>query len=36
MNYDILEDRQIWYSPEKPFDHDDVTDLIIDYLKKSS
>ena len=36
MNYEILEDRYIWYSPEKPFDHNDVTDLIIDYLKNSS
>ena len=35
MNYEILDDRQIWYSPEKPFDHTDVTDLIADYLKNS-
>ena len=35
MNYEILEDRQIWYSPEKPFDHNDVRDLIMDYLKSS-
>ena len=33
MNYEILDDRQIWYSMEKPFDHTDVTDLIADYLK---
>ena len=36
INYEILDDRQIWYSPEKPFDHKDVTDLIADYLKNSS
>ena len=36
MDYEILDDRQIWYSPEKPFDHKDVTDLIADYLKNSS
>ena len=35
MNYEILDDRQIWYSMEKPFDHTDVTDLIADYLKNS-
>ena len=35
MNYEILDDRQIWHSPEKPFDHDDVRDLIMDYLKNS-
>ena len=35
MNYEILDDRQIWYSSEKPFDHTDVTDLIADYLKNS-
>ena len=35
MNYEILDDRQIWYSEEWVFDHDDVTDLIIDYLKNS-
>ena len=35
MNYEILDNRQIWYSPEKPFDHDDVSDLIMDYLKNS-
>ena len=36
MDYEILDDRQIWYSMEKPFDHKDVTDLISDYLKNSS
>jgi hypothetical protein len=36
MNYEILDDRQIWYSEEWVFDHDDVTDLIIDYLKNSN
>jgi len=36
MDYEILEDRHVWYSPEKPFDHKDVTDLITDYLKNSS
>ena len=35
INYEILDDRQIWHSPEKPFDHDDVRDLIMDYLKNS-
>ena len=35
MNYEILDDRQIWYSEEWVFDHDDVTDLMIDYLKNS-
>ena len=35
MNYEILDDRQIWYSEEWVFDHDDVTDLITDYLKNS-
>ena len=35
MDYEILDDRQIWYSEEWVFDHDDVTDLIIDYLKNS-
>ena len=35
MNYEILDDRQIWYSQERVFDHDDVTDLITDYLKNS-
>ena len=34
-NYEILDDRQIWYSEEWVFDHDDVTDLITDYLKNS-
>ena len=34
-NYEILDDRQIWYSEEWVFDHDDVTDLMIDYLKNS-
>ena len=36
MDYEILEDRHVWYSPEKPFDHKDVTDLMTDYLKNSS
>ena len=36
MNYEILDNRQIWHSPEKPFDHDDVRDLIMDYLKNSN
>ena len=36
MDYEILDDRQIWYSEEWVFDHDDVTDLIIDYLKNSN
>ena len=35
MDYEILDDRQIWYSEEWVFDHDDVTDLITDYLKNS-
>ena len=35
MNYEILDDRQIWHTPEKPFDHNDVRDLIMDYLKSS-
>lgn len=35
MDYEILDDRQIWYSQERVFDHDDVTDLITDYLKNS-
>ena len=35
MDYEILDDRQIWYSEEWVFDHDDVTDLMIDYLKNS-
>ena len=26
MNYEILDDRQIWYSEEWVFEHDDVTD----------
>ena len=26
--YDLLDDRQIWYSPEKPFLQTDVTDFI--------
>ena len=34
-NYEILDDRQIWYSEEWVFDQDDVTDLMIDYLKNS-
>ena len=36
MDYEILDDRQIWYSQERVFDHDDVTDLITDYLKNSN
>ena len=36
INYEILDDRQIWHTPEKPFDHNDVRDLIMDYLKSSN
>jgi hypothetical protein len=33
MDYKILDNRQIWYSPDKPFDHNDVTNIIQDYEK---
>ena len=35
MNYEILDDRQIWHSPKKPFDQNDVRDLIMDYLENN-
>ena len=33
MDYEILDNRQIWYSPDKPFDQNDVTNIIQDYQK---
>ena len=36
MDYEILDNRQIWYSPERPFDHKDVTNIIKDYQKTFS
>ena len=33
MDYEILDNRQIWYSPDKPFDQNDVTNIIHDYQK---
>ena len=35
MNYEILDDRQIWHAPKKPFDQNDVRDLIMDYLENN-
>ena len=28
-DYDILEEKQIWYVPEKPFNHTDITEIIM-------
>ena len=33
MNYEILDDRQIWHSPKKPFYQNDVRELIIKFEK---
>jgi hypothetical protein len=28
-DYEILEDRQMWYTPERPYDQTDVTEKLI-------